>query len=128
MLARKNVAILFVGCVLPTWRKLKASSIAHCVESTLAVFYTPLGWCTASALRLGPTATVTRDVGVEKGTTILSICFFCLIETGMATIANVYFKSVRGLIQWSLRSLETLRPEVAPSLRSGHHSLGPSGL
>ena len=33
-----------------------------------------------------------------------------------------------GLVQWSLRSLETLRPEVAPSLRSGRYSLGPSGL
>ena len=34
-----------------------------------------------------------------------------------ATVA-IYSKSVRGLVQWSLRSLETLRPEVAPSLRS----------
>ena len=38
----------------------------------------------------------------------------------------IYSKSVRGLVQWSLRSLETLRPEVAPSLRSGRHSLRPS--
>ena len=30
--------------------------------------------------------------------------------------------------QWSLRSLETLRPLVAPLLRLGCYSLGPSGL
>ena len=30
----------------------------------------------------------------------------------------VYSKLVRGLVQWSLRSLETLSPEVAPSLHA----------
>ena len=48
---------------------------------------------------------------------------------GLRTIAMFYFvarlhsKSVRYLVQWDLRSLETLT-----SLRSGRYSLGPSGL
>ena len=40
----------------------------------------------------------------------------------------VWSKSVRRLDQWDLRDLETLRPLVAPSLRSGRYSLGPSGF
>ena len=36
-----------------------------------------------------------------------------------------YSKSVRGLVQWSLRSLETPRPLVAPLLCSGYHSPRP---
>ena len=40
----------------------------------------------------------------------------------------LYSKLVRYLVQWDLRSLETFRPEVAPSLRSGPYRLGPSGL
>ena len=37
----------------------------------------------------------------------------------------IILKSVRDLIQWSLR--QTLRLLVASSLRSGYYSLGPSG-
>ena len=43
-------------------------------------------------------------------------------------LLSYYSKLVRYLVQWDLRSLETLRPEVAPSLRSGRYSLRPSGL
>ena len=37
-------------------------------------------------------------------------------------------KLVRRLDQWDLRDLETLGPLVAPSLRSGRYSPGPSGF
>ena len=37
-------------------------------------------------------------------------------------------KSVRHLDQCQLSDLETLRPLVAPSLRSGRYSLGPLGF
>ena len=36
---RRNVAIKFAGRVLPTWQKLKASSIALPVESILGLSY-----------------------------------------------------------------------------------------
>ena len=39
----------------------------------------------------------------------------------------VYSKPVRSLVQWSLCSLDTLRPEVAPSLRSECYTIRPSG-
>ena len=40
----------------------------------------------------------------------------------------VYSKLVRGLVQWSLQSFETLRPKVVPLLRSERYSLRSSGL
>ncbi len=60
---------------------------------------------------------------------LLEVCrnrvFFVLI---IAQLAQHYSKSVIGLVQRSLWSFETLRPLVAPSLRSGCYSLGPSVL
>ena len=47
-----------------------------------------------------------------------------LLRTTPYTVAS-YSKSVRRLDQWDPRDLETLRPLVAPSLRSGRYSLGP---
>ncbi len=42
-------------------------------------------------------------------------------------IIDSYSKEVRHFNQWVLSYLETLRPLVAPSLRSGRHSPGAFG-
>ena len=50
-------------------------------------------------------------------------------STGFAPFELLYGRHMcKDLVQRDLRSLETLRPLVAPSLRSGCYSLGPSGL
>ena len=40
----------------------------------------------------------------------------------------VYSKPVRSQVQWSLCSLDTLRPEVAPSLHLERYNIRPSDL
>ena len=41
---------------------------------------------------------------------------------------QIFHRDLQVSVQWSLHSLETRRPKVAPSLRLGHYNLRPLDL
>ena len=63
-----------------------------------------------------------RDLNVFHRDTQVSV------QWSTMQVFVVYSKLVKGLVQWSLCSLETLRSKVVPSLCSGRYSLRPSGI